>query len=81
MFSRRKLLNLTVFLTLIALSHAADPALNLCPQDLAVKVGTSKYTWAEVLATTIKTFQGVPYLRPDVGQSTAYPSLLRFTDA
>lgn len=64
----RKLLHITIVLTIIALSHAADPALNLCPLNPDDPVGRSKtITWGQVLAQSIKSFAGSSYLRPDVG--------------
>ena len=73
---REGALRFTVLLTLLALSHAADPALNLCPLNPDEKVGVSSITWAQVLAKPIKDFEGISYLRPDVGKSSE--GLVRF---
>ena len=66
----KTLLRFTIFSTYIALSHAADPTLNLCPLNPKDHVGASTtITWDQVLPQTIKSFTGSSYLRPDVGKS------------
>ena len=75
----KTVLRITVFLTYIALSHATDPVLNLCPLNAEEKVGASEtITWSQVLAQPIRSFTGSSYLRPDVGESFQNKSWTRY---